>query len=456
MLGNIYVADSAYSAAPRSLRARWVFPVAGPPLKDAAVTIADGRIVAVGNAGNEGPVEDLGDVALVPGLVNAHTHLEFSDLAQPIGRAGMGTVDWLRSVMEHRVAAPKRSDAASAISQGLAESLRHGVTTIGEIAQPGVSEETYLAAGCDGTLFLELIAPTIERVNAALEAAREHLKRASLPSPSGRGAGGEGRNSADDSPHPNPLPVGEGDKSWHVGLSPHAPYTVHPALLDGAVALSSEHRAPLAMHLAESREEIEFLRDGSGPFRDLLESRGVWDPAARPRGSRPLEELHRLSRAHRALVIHGNYLDDEEIEFLGEQAHSMAVVYCPRTHAWFGHARYPLEKLLAAGAAVALGTDSRASSPDLSLLAEMRHVARTFPALSRATILELGTLGGARAFGRDVEIGTLVPGKWANLAAIRLPDDPQGDPYELLLEGDGDVASIWFRGNLGTCPPKLP
>ena len=224
---------------------------------------------------------------------------------------------------------------------------------------------------------------------------------------------------------------------WQPGLSPHAPYTVHPELLARAVDLSVEHEIPLAMHLAESREEIDFLRDGRGPFRELLESRGAWDPTARPRGARPLDELRVLARAHRALVVHGNYLDDEEIDFLGRQRRQMAVVYCPRTHAWFAHARYPLEKLLAAGAIVALGTDSRASSPDLSLLAEMRHVAREFPAMSRATILELGTLGGARALGLDSQIGTLEPGKWANLAAIALPEDAAADPHELLLDAAG-------------------
>jgi cytosine/adenosine deaminase-related metal-dependent hydrolase len=210
------------------------------------------------------------------------------------------------------------------------------------------------------------------------------------------------------------------------------------------------------MHLAESREEIEFLREGSGPFRELLESRGGYDPAARPRGSRPLDEMRVLSMAHRALVIHGNYLDDEEIEFLGRQRGRMAIVYCPRTHAWFRHAPYPLEKLLAAGAVVALGTDSRASSPDLSLLAEMRHVARTFPALDRATVLELGTLAGAWALGREGEIGTLEPGKLANLAAIRLPDAAPAcgsadDPHELLLDGGGEVFATWVRGQR-ICP----
>ncbi len=126
------------------------------------------------------------------------------------------------------------------------------------------------------------------------------------------------------------------------------------------------------------------------------------------------------------MVVHGNYLDDEEIHFVGRQRGRMAVVYCPRTHAWFGLARYPLEKLLAAGANVGLGTNSRASSPDLSLLAEMREVARTFPALGRATILEMGTLGSARALGLDAQVGTLEPGKRANLAVHRLAQRRRG------------------------------
>ena len=204
---------------------------------------------------------------------------------------------------------------------------------------------------------------------------------------------------------------------------------------------------PLAMHLAESREEIEFLRDGRGPFRELLESRGVWDPTARPRGARPLDELRMLSRAHRALVVHGNYLDDEEIDFLGRQRRQMAVVYCPRTHAWFGHARYPLEKLLAAGAIVALGTDSRASSPDLSLLAEMRHVAREFPAMSRATILELGTLGGARALGLDARDRHPGARQAGQPGRGRLAGRRRGRSARTALGRAGAVVATWVGGN---------
>jgi aminodeoxyfutalosine deaminase len=396
------------------LKARWIFPVSSPPLRDSAVTIHGGRIAAVGSPPQGVAVKDLGNVALVPGFVNAHTHLEFSDLEQPIGYPGMGLVEWLGCVLRQRAESPGSSPAPSisAAAQGLRESLGYGVTTIGEIAQPGSSMEAYRDAPCGGEVFLELIAPRVERIEAAMQAAGEHTETF-------------------------------GD--WRPGLSPHAPYTVHPELLSRAVALAIERRMPLAMHLAESPEEIEFLRDGGGPFRELLESRGAWDANARPRGARPLDELRALAQAPRALVIHGNYLDDEEIEFLGRQR-NMAAVYCPRTHAWFGHAGYPLERLLDAGANVALGTDSRASSPDLSLLAEMRQVARKFPKLSRATILELGTLRGAQALGLDTQVGTLEPGKRANLAAVALPDAAAGNPHEMLLDAAGAVVATWVSG----------
>ena len=124
----------------------------------------------------------------------------------------------------------------------------------------------------------------------------------------------------------------------------------------------------------------------------------------------------------------------------------MAVVYCPRTHAWFGHPPYPLEKMLAAGASVAVGTDSRASSPDLSLLAELRHVARSRPAIPPQVVLQLGTSRAAAALDCDRESGNLAPGKWANLAVVALPDRDAADPYELLFDSDGPVVRTYYRG----------
>ena len=124
----------------------------------------------------------------------------------------------------------------------------------------------------------------------------------------------------------------------------------------------------------------------------------------------------------------------------------MSVVYCPRTHAWFGHPPYPLEKMLAAGASVAVGTDSRGSSPDLSLLAELRHVARRHRAIPPQVVLQLGTNRAAAALDCAGESGDLAPGKWANLAVVALPDHDAADPYELLFDCDLPVVRRYYRG----------
>jgi cytosine/adenosine deaminase-related metal-dependent hydrolase len=297
---------------------------------------------------------------------------------------------------------------------GLAESLRGGVTALGDIVQPG---EPLVASPIDITALLELIAPTADRVATAVELAKAHLadKNVCLTA----------RN---------------------VGLSPHAPYSVHPDLLAAVVELSQRHKIPVAMHLAESPEELELLRHGGGPLRGFLEERGAWDATAIPRGARPLDYLRLLARTERALVIHGNFLDDEEISLLGAAADRMSVVYCPRTHDWFAHRDYPLEKLLAAGATVALGTDGRGSSPDLSLLGEMRFAARKHPGVPLAAILRMATIAGARALGRETEIGSLAAGKRADLAIVALPDRSADDPHELLFDPAASVVACYCRG----------
>lgn len=403
------------SAVLKRLRARYVFPIAGPPIPDAVATVSEGRILAVESSPSAPDIEDLGNVAILPGLVNAHTHLELSDFAAPVGEPGIGMVDWIRRVIAHRRSQGEPS--GSVVRRGLAESLRLGTTTVGDIAQPGWPMEALRDTPCDVTIFQELISPTLDRVSAALDLARGHLKA-------------------------------PGDSSGvHIGLSPHAPYSVHPALLRQSVELSAAHRVPLAFHLAESREEIEWLRTGGGPFDAFLQDLKAWDPTAVVPGRRAIDFLRILSQAHRTLVIHGNYLNDEEIAFLAENCERMAVVYCPRTHERFGHEAYPLEKLLAAGVPMALGTDSRASSPDLSLLAEIRTVARRHPAIRPDVAVRLGTLGGAAALGRS-DIGTLEPGQWANLAVVPLVETKSHDPYELLLGSETPVLRTYYHGEL--------
>jgi cytosine/adenosine deaminase-related metal-dependent hydrolase len=200
------------------------------------------------------------------------------------------------------------------------------------------------------------------------------------------------------------------------------------------------------MHLAESREELELLQSGGGPFRTLLEGLAAWDTTAMRPESRPLDYLRHLALANRALVIHGNYLDDEEIAFLGAHRDRMAVVYCPRTHDWFAHNAYPLEKMLASGAMVALGTDGRGSSPDLSLLEEMRFAARRHPAIGLDKILRMGTIDGARALGQEAAVGSIAPGKQADLAIVALPDRATADPCQLLFDSAEPVVACYCRG----------
>jgi cytosine/adenosine deaminase-related metal-dependent hydrolase len=180
---------------------------------------------------------------------------------------------------------------------------------------------------------------------------------------------------------------------------------------------------------------------------ELLASLGAWDASAIPHGMRPLDYLRRLARAPRALVIHGNYLENEEREFLAAHADHMAVVYCPRTHAFFAHEPYPLVDLLRQGVNVVLGTDGRASNPDLNLLEEARLVAAKHTAVSPAEALSLITLGAAKALGLVGQVGSLAPGKLANIAAIPIGSRATRDPCELVIASTTAPQAVWWRGS---------
>ncbi len=399
-----------------ALRARWVLPVASPPIANGLLVVHGSKIVSVG-VYSGGPARDLGDVALLPGLVNAHTHLEFSGLAAPLGTPGMSLPAWIR----HTVSARRATDSVehdAAVAQGLRESPAAGTTTVGEIATRDWRAMEPQAAPLtpDVRMFFELIAPVVARVPAALTAAGQFARVTRSP---------------------NILP----------GLSPHAPYTVHPQLLDGLVELAGRFQIPLAMHLAESPEELELLRSGGGPFAELLREFGAWDANPTARYPQVLDYLRQLAEAPRSLVIHGNYLDDQDVEFLSAQAATMTVVYCPRTHHFFRHPRYPLARLLKAGVALALGTDSRASNPDLSLFDELRFVAAEHPDVDPATLLRLATFGGAQALGLSEGVGTLEPGKRANFAIVQLGEQA-ADPHAAVLASTARVRQVWIGGEL--------
>jgi len=378
-------------------------------MDDGMVTIDGDRIVAVEPASHRsGDVRDLGDVVLMPGLVNAHTHLEFSHLQTPLGRPGMPLVEWLPLAIAERQR--HHAKVVQSISAGIHESIIAGTSVLGDIAtaEPAIVESS---SQLKILPFLEAIGFSRARAASALAAIEQRVADA---------------------------------ERWNleVGINPHAPYTVSPELVAKLVALACVHGLPVAMHLAESAEELGFLFAAGGPFRDLLEARSMWDDAAIPRGSRPLDYLKLLAQAPRSLVIHGNYLAPDEHKFLADHADRMTLVYCPRTHAYFDHPRYPLGEALAAGVQVALGTDSRASNPDLSLLGEMRQVARAHSAVRPETILKMATLHGAQALGCDEQCGSLAPGKLANLIAVPAPNGWLTE----LLHGDAAPSAIWLGG----------
>jgi cytosine/adenosine deaminase-related metal-dependent hydrolase len=390
------------------LQARWIYPVASEPIAHGAIEIAaDGRIAAVHRRAPRG-AEDLGDVAIVPGFVNAHTHLEFSDLPTPLSPARPFSA-WMRTLIGYR---RQRGDGAIAIRHGLEESRQCGTVAFGEIAtQDGPAEMPADVRG--GVLFRELIGLPPEMVNGQLEIAERFL-----PTDGGGRTGSAVR-----------------------GISPHAPYSVHPRLFERLVALAAERRAPLTIHLAETEAELQLLREGQGELVDLLSGLGVWRDGIVPLGTRPFDFLRPLAALERVIVAHGNYLDDEELDFVAARR-NMAVAYCPRTHAYFGHSDHPWQKLLARGGLVAIGTDGRCSNPDLCVWNELLFLHARFPQCDPAILLQMGTRNGARALGMEAELGTLEAGKTARAAVVRLGQIGSDDPYTELFHPESRVARL--------------
>jgi cytosine/adenosine deaminase-related metal-dependent hydrolase len=392
-----------------TLTARWVLPVSAPPLERGVVTVAGERIAAVGPRGSGRADVDLGDVAVLPGLVNAHTHLDLTGLR---GRVppGENFTDWLRAVIAHRRARPPEQVEAD-VRAGVAESVGHGVTLLGDIAAGGGSWAALAGAPLRAVVFYEMLGLPEGRAAAALAAARDWLAA-----------------------HP-------ATATCRPGLSPHAPYSVRADLFFRAARLARERggRTPLAVHLAETREELELLHRRRGPFVAFLHELGVWDPEGLADSPRAVVRL--CNQAVPRLFIHGNYLAPS-----ARVPRRGTVVYCPRTHAHFGHPPHPFRSLLARGVRVALGTDSLASNPDLDPLAEARFLHRRHPDLPAGDLVRMVTLAGAEALGWDDEAGSLYPGKSADLAVVPLPAGGGGDPYRLVLGSDLPVGRVLFRG----------
>lgn len=388
--------------------ARWIVPVDQPPIEDGVVEIADGRIVEVRRRAGapDDATLDLGNAALLPALVNAHAHLEFSDCAEPIQPAAPFT-QWIRNLLAYR--RERKPPIAELVRDGLCESARMGTGLVGEIAtgdwQPAEIAAALQADDFDGSIptvvaFRELIGLQSEQAAEQLELAQRHIDECRALSTS------------DEDTLTNGLKL-------RPALSPHAPYSVSPKLFHQLVDLARRESIPLCIHLAETPAELELLDRGTGEFVEMLSAFGIWQPGLIRRGSKPLDYLEPLATLDHALIAHGNYLSDDEIAWLGQHP-NVATVYCPRTHAFFGHAGHPWRKLLASGATVCLGTDGRSSNPDYSAWSELVFLLRQGSVTDQHSLLELATLAGARALGIDSDCGSLSQGKSASFSVFEL------------------------------------
>lgn len=378
--------------------ARWIFPVDAPPLEHGTITVDEDIIVAVESAGARTPDVDLGNVAILPGFVNAHTHLDLTGVRGQCPPTPDFT-QWLRQVIAfRRMRTPEQVQVD--IAAGLAECLRFGTTLLGDISAGGSSWDLLGKAPCRARMFYELLGLTEDRAQRSWREVQDWWKQHSSSS------------------------------HCFTGLSPHAPYSVRGTLYS---LLSSKTTLPIATHLAETCEEIQLLRDHAGPFVDFLKELGVWDESGLV--ADPLDVVRLLPRG---IFIHGNYLD-VETPFTSEQS----LVICPRTHAAFRHWHHPFPTI---NVRVALGTDSLASNPDLDILAEARFLRLHYPEVGPPTLLRMLTLYGAEALGFGHITGSLTPGKSADLVVLPLPNDDRADPHDLILDSALPVKRVMFRG----------
>ena len=367
--------------------AGWVVPIAGRPIRDGCVDVDGGVIAAVGRSADasSGRVRDvdLGGCAILPGLVNAHAHIELSGLRGEVQPA-QSMPDWVRGLMARRSGS---TPDAAAMEHAVAEARQYGTALVGDIGNTHAPVAALREAGMPAVAFRELLGFDEPDPPALVERTCAELDREAGANP-------------------------------RLRLAAHAPYSVSPALFVALRAAAERRRLwPLSVHVAESPEELEFLRSGTGPWRGLLEELGRWVPgwiAGTPSPVGYLDNLNWLGPG--TLLVHGVHLTDAELLRIAETGATL--VTCPRSNRWTGAGLPPIARFHAAGVRLAVGTDSLASAPDLNMFAELAELRRLAPEVPAAALLRAATLGGAEALGYGATHGAIAVGRQAALLAI--------------------------------------
>jgi aminodeoxyfutalosine deaminase len=402
--------------------AKYVLAEAGMLLRNAAVHVSDpGRISRLepwqGSPSRlQTRIVDWGSAMILPGLVNAHSHLELTRL-HGLVNPGPSFTGWLTKLMTERRKL-SNTDYLESVARGAHLSLSSGTTLIGDISASGVSWEALKPERMRKVVFEEVTAFAPGKAGEALSALKSRL--ASV----------------------------EPDSYLSSNAAPHAPYSVSPELFRAVADLVLQRGGRLAIHAAETKQELEFLAKGTGEFRDFLDALGVLPEGWQPPKMAPIAYLEQLGVLDRpAILVHCNYLDDDsKARILGRNC---SVVYCPRSHAYFGHEIHPVRKLLDLGVNVALGTDSLASNDSLSILDEMRFLFRNRRDLKCDEIIRMATLNGAVALDFGGVLGRLRRGFWADMTVLRLPENIGDRNVEAqILEGAGECLATIVQGEI--------
>lgn len=395
-------------SAVKIIQAKWVAPMDRPILRDAAVATEAGKIVMVDSATKvrrqypHAEVVDLPRSILLPGLINAHVHLELSNCecgSSPGGTFG----DWILSMRQRMRIDPANQERSitAAVENGVDQCLRFGVTCVGDIT-------------------------------SAIEVSRRTIRNSPMRAVSFGEALGLGKlRSRFAFSVPRAIDPREQTDRLRVGLSPHAPYTVDLPGYAECLALAQQHDLPLATHLAENPQEQEFLENHAGMFREVWNKLGLWEDGVTTYHGSPIQFAKSIGLLdYPTLLAHVNYCNDAEMDLLARG--NASVVYCPRTHAYFAHPPHRWREMLARGINVAVGTDSCASSPDLNLLDDLRLLRKLAPKVPAETIWEMATTRGARALMLHQVVGALGAGRCADMIAFAIESNSPLD--ELLAE----------------------
>jgi cytosine/adenosine deaminase-related metal-dependent hydrolase len=370
-------------------RAAWVLPIVQPPRRDGWVLAEDGRIAASG-AGEAPPADrevHLGHVAVLPGLVNAHTHIELSWLKARVPPA-LRMPDWIRTLMTLR--REEHRDDPFAMAAAIGELRRFGTAVVGDITNTLASVHALGASPLSAHVFYEVLG-------------------FDAPDPAGKvhDAAGMARAAS--------------RSRLRASVVPHAPYSVSPVLFREVAALAARERWTISIHLGESPEEVQFLRTGEGPWRDLIQALGVWNPSWKPPGTGPVAYLDSFGLlGDKTLVVHAVQLDDAELRRVADRG--ATIVTCPRSNEWVGVGPPPVSRFFASGARVAVGTDSLASCPDLNLFSELRRMRLLAPDVPPSRLLHSATRAGAEALGFADDHGSIENARRADLVAVDVPE----------------------------------